>query len=116
MPGDGLALPVTVCCEIELIDVLEQRLELGDGGLFVRRDHVEGLEVVLDVDTESRPGLTLVLGGHVRSAAWEVPDVSAGRLHHVVVAEIRGDLAGLGRRLDDHEPAHDTASPAGCCT
>jgi len=57
VPGDGLALAVLVCREVELVGVLEERLELGDLLLLVGRDDVEGLEVVIDVDAEAGPRL-----------------------------------------------------------
>ena len=65
VPGDGLAFAVTVRGQIELVDVLELVLEVGDGALLVRADDVERLEVVVDVHTQSRPRLGLVLGRHV---------------------------------------------------
>ena len=61
VPGDGLALAVLVRGEVELVGVLDQRLELADLLLAVRADDVERLEVVVDVDAEARPGLALVL-------------------------------------------------------
>jgi hypothetical protein len=57
MPGDGLALSVTVSGQIELVDVLEQVLQLGDGALLIGTDDVERLEVGIDVDAKARPRL-----------------------------------------------------------
>ena len=109
VPGDGLALAVAVRREVELVDLLEGVLELGDRGLLVGRDDVERLEGVVDVDPEARPALALVLGGHVGGAARQVADVAAAGLHDVGGAQVVGDLAGLRGRLDDHEPAQAVA-------
>ena len=63
MPGDRLALAVFVRREQELVDVLELRLQIGDDLLLPRVDDVERLEVVVDVDAEARPGLSLSFAG-----------------------------------------------------
>ena len=62
VPGDGLTLAVLVRGEVQLVGVLEQRLELGDVRLLVARHHVVGLEAVLDVDREAAPRLVLDAG------------------------------------------------------
>ena len=103
VPGDRLTLAVAVRREIELVDILHQRLQLGDRRLLVCRDHVQRLEVVVDVDTEPRPGLALVLRRNVGGAARQVTNVTARRLHDVVAPQIPRNLARLGRRLDDHQ-------------
>ncbi len=97
MPGDGLALTVGVGGEVQLVGILEQALELGDLRLLLRADDVQRLEVVVDVHTEARPRLTLVLRGHVRSASREVANVADRRLHHVILPEVGRDLLGLRR-------------------
>jgi hypothetical protein len=83
VPGDGLALAVLVGGEVELVRVLEQRLELGHLRPLVRRDDVEGLEVVVDVDAEPRPRLALVAGGDVGGVARQVADVADGAVDGV---------------------------------
>jgi hypothetical protein len=105
VPGNRLALTVRVSGEIELVGVLEQTLELGDLALLFRGDDVERLEIVVDVDTEPRPWLTLVLGRHVGRAARQVTNVTDRGLHHVVAAQVRRDLLRLRRRLDDDKTA-----------
>ena len=77
MPGDGLALAVAVGGQIELVDVLEQALQLGDGALLVRADDVERFEVGVDVDPEAGPRLGLVLGGDVGGGPRQIADVPA---------------------------------------
>ena len=101
VPGDGFTLAVTVGGQIELVDVLEEALEFADRGLLVRADDVKRLEVAIDVHPQTGPLLRLVLGGHVGSALGQVPDMAAGGLHDVIAAQISGDLAGFGGRLDD---------------
>ncbi len=92
VPGDGLALAVAVRGQVQLVDVLEQVLQLGDGALLLRADDVERLEVVVDVHPEAGPRLGLVLGGHVSGVARQVADVAAGRFDDVVGAQITGDF------------------------
>ena len=55
VPRDGLALAVLIRREVELVGVLDQRLELADLLLAVGADDVERLEVVVDVDAEAAP-------------------------------------------------------------
>ena len=76
VPGDGLALAVLVCRQVELVGVLEQRLELGDLLLLVGRDDVKGLEVVVDVDAESSPRLRAVLFRNFRGLVGHVANVA----------------------------------------
>ncbi|SKU56608.1 Uncharacterised protein [Mycobacteroides abscessus subsp. abscessus] len=97
VPGDGLTLAVTVRREIELVNVLQQALELGDGALLIRADDVEGLEIRIDVHPEASPGFGLVLGRNVGSGTGQVPDVATRRFDDVSVAEVASDLAGLRR-------------------
>ena len=103
VPGDRLALAVTVRREVELVDVLEQALELGDRALLLGADDVERLEVRVDVDPEARPRLRLVLRGHVGRRPGQVADVAARGLDDVVGAQVAGDFARLGGRLDYDE-------------
>ena len=112
VPRDGLTLAVTVRREVELVDTLEQVLEFGDGALLVGADDVERLEVVVDVHAEARPGLTFIFGRHVRGVAREVANVSARRFDDIVGAEVTGNLARLGRRLD-YDESPDPAAATG---
>ena len=112
VPGDGLALAVTVRRQVELVDVLEQRLELGDRALLLRADDVERLEVVVDVDAEARPRLALVLGGHVGGARGRSRMWPTRRLDDVAGAQVAGDFARLGRRLDYDESPNPAVAAA----
>lgn len=73
VPGNGLTLAVGVCCEVELIALLQLGLEVSDLLLLVLADDVERGEVILRVNTEARPGFLLIFGGDVGSAAGKVP-------------------------------------------
>ena len=106
VPGDGLALAVLIRREHELVGVLEELLELGDLRLLAGRDHVDRLEVVVDVDPEACPRQTLVLGRDLVGALREVTDVTDRGVHDVAVAEVARNAADLVRRLDDHEAGH----------
>jgi hypothetical protein len=90
MPGDRLALAVTIRSQIKLVDVFEQALELGDRGLLVRADDVERLEVLVDVHPEPGPRLRLVLRGDVGRRPRQVADVPAGGLDDVVGTQVAG--------------------------
>src|SRR5690349_4485594 len=118
MPGDGLALTVAVRREVELVDLLEQVFQLGDGALLFWADDVERFEVVVDVHAESRPRLGLVLGWHVGGVSRQVANVSPRRLDDVVGAQVASYFACLGRRLDYDEPPHvpvAAAAAVGVC-
>ena len=104
MPGDGLALAVTVGGQIQLVDVFEQTFEFCDGGLLIRADHVEGFEVVVDVDAGAGPRLGLILSRHVGGVLGKVADMAPGGLDDVIGAQVAGNFARLGGRLDDDEP------------
>ena len=105
VPGDGLALAVTIRGQIELVDVLEQPLQLADRALLLWADDVERLEVGVDVDSKSCPRLRLELRGHVGRRARQVADVPPGGFDDVAGAQITGQFARLGGRLDyDQSP------------
>ena len=103
VPGDRLALTILIRREIELVGVLQQRLQETDVVLLVGVLHVERLEPVVDVDPRAGPLLTLVGLGHVGGVARKVADVTDGRFHGVSGAEVLGDLLGFRRGLDDDE-------------
>jgi hypothetical protein len=63
VPGDGLALAVTVRREVELVDVLEQALEFGDGGLLLGADDVEGSKSWSTLTPRRAQGSDLYLAG-----------------------------------------------------
>jgi len=122
MPRDGLALAVFIRCQDEFVDARHLRLQVADGRLLVGLHHVEGLEVLLDVDAGTRPFLALVLRRNLRRAGRQVADVAARTLHHVVGAEHAGERARLRGRLDDDEflggshfqPSNDGADRSHC--
>src|ERR1019366_8134940 len=71
--------------------------------LSVVRHDVDRFEVVVDVDTQSRPLLTLDRGGYVRRALGQVAYVADRRLDDVVRSEHLLDTGRLGDRLNDDE-------------
>lgn len=86
VPSDGFALAVRVCCEVELIALLQLGLEVCDLLLFLLADDVQRGEVVLRVHAEAGPGFLLVLRRDVSSAAWKIADVPHGGFNNVFVA------------------------------
>jgi hypothetical protein len=109
VPGDGLAFAVFISGQQQFVSALEQVLELRYLLALVVRHDIEGLEVVVHVDAEPGPRLLAVLGGNLRCLVGHVPDVADAGLNDVAVAQIARDRAGLGRRLDDHQPGAVTA-------
>ena len=106
MPCDGFALAVTIRGQIKLVDAFEQALQLGDGALLLGADDVERFKVGVDVDPKAGPWLRLELGGYVRCSPWQVPNVTPRGLDDVAGAQITGQFARLGGRLDyDQSPA-----------
>ena len=103
MPCDCFALAVGVCSKVELVNLLELRLEVGNLFLLVGAHHIQGCKVVFDVDTQAGPLFFFVLGGHVGSSTGEVTNVSHRGFHDVVAAQIRGDLFRFCRRLDNDQ-------------
>ena len=103
VPGDGLALAILIRREVQLVGVLDERLELVDLLPAVWADDVERLEIVLGVDAEPRPRLTLVLRRHVGGVARQVADVTDRRLDDVPRTEVPADRLRFGRGLDDHQ-------------
>lgn len=112
VPRDGLALAVLIGGEEEFVGVLQQVLELLDLSLLVSVDHVDRLEVVLDVHAEAAH-LAGVLLGHLRGAVGKVTDVPDARFDDIAGAEIALDRLRLGRRLDDDESAAAVCGVAG---
>ena len=96
VPGDGLPLAILVGCEIELVGLLHQSLQMAQMVALVAVDDVQRLEVVVDVDTDAGPGLALVGRGDLSGVARQITDVTDGGLDDVAVAEIARDGAGLG--------------------
>ncbi len=103
MPGDRLALAILVRREQELLRVGQPLAQLADLALLVGVDDVQRLEVVLDVDAETGPGLLLELVRDLLRAGRQVANVADRGIDHEVVAEVRGDRPRLRRRLDDHQ-------------
>ena len=60
MPADALPLPIFVGGQNQLVGIFERTFELGDQLAFFVRNHIEGGEVVLDIDPEPRPWLAFV--------------------------------------------------------
>ena len=104
VPGDGLALAILVRREQELLRVGQPLAQLADLALLVGVDDVQRLEVVLDVDAQTRPGLLLELVRNLLRAGRQVANVADRGIDHEVVAEVRGDRPRLRRGLDDHQP------------
>ncbi len=102
VPRDCLALAILIGGQIELVGVFHQRLEVLEVALLVGIDHVQRLEVVVDIYAHSRPLLGLVSLWDLGRVARQVANMADGRLDHVVVAEVARNGAGLGGGLDNN--------------
>ena len=103
MPGDGFPFPVFVGGQVEGLGLLEQFLQLFDLLAFVGGDHINGLEVLLDVHAQVRPRLFPVSLGQLAFVLGQIADVSDGGLDHVILAQELADGASLGRRFDNDQ-------------
>ena len=93
VPGDRLALAVEVGGEEDRVGAAGGLRDVRDLLAPVVRDHVFGLEVVVDVHAEL--ALARVFG--------QVADMAVARQDPVIVTEIALDGAGLGRGFNDDE-------------
>ena len=115
VPRNRLALAILIGREIELVGLLQQRLQVADLVLLVGGDDVQRLEVVVDVDAEVGPLLLLVRLGDLRRLRRQVANVTDRRLDHVLVAEKSRDRARLCRRLhNDQGGTHRLDTTEGC--
>ncbi|MBM2808840.1 MAG: flagellar basal body rod protein [Cutibacterium acnes] len=103
MPGDGLPLAVTIGSEQELVRVLEQALEFADRRPLFWGNDVDRGELVIDVDSGTRPWLPFVLGGNLGCAGGQVAHVTLTGSHGVLGPQVPGDHRGLMGGLDDDE-------------
>ena len=103
VPRDGLAFAVFVGREIELFNFLEGCLQFGDNLLAARGNDVDRLEVIVDVDAESGPLLTLDRGGNVGGTLGQIADVTDRWLDDEVLAEHGLNTGGLRDRFNNYE-------------
>ena len=101
MPSNGLPFAILIGGEIELVGVLEEPLQAADMAFLVGVNQVEGLEVVLDVDSQDLPFLVRSLD--VAGADGQVTDVANGGLDDEVLTQEPRDRASFGGGFDDHE-------------
>ncbi len=95
MPGDCLPFAVFIRCEVKLVGILQLGFEFPNGALLVCCDHIERLEIGVDIDPGASPFLTLVLGGNLRGAGREVANVTTAGLNDVVRTEKLGQADRL---------------------
>ncbi len=87
VPGDRFTLAIFVRRQVQVIRFLQRRLELADLFLFVIGNNVNRLKVLVDVDGQIRPRLTLILLGHIGPVARQIADVSDARFDLISAAE-----------------------------
>ena len=97
MPRNGLSFAILVSCEVQAVRLLEGLPQLGDLLLLPRRNDVDGLEVILDVDAKVGPLLALVLRGNLLGPMRQVTYVANARLNLERITEELRDGARLRR-------------------
>ena len=104
VPRDGLSFAILVCCEDEFVSFFERLFQFGY--LFLSLgflDHIDRLEVLVDVHTEACPRLTLVLRRHLSGAVRKVTDM-AHRSHDLIAfRQVFLDGCCFCGGLDDYE-------------
>ena len=104
VPGDRLPFAVLVGRQVELVDVGEHLLEHLHPFPSLLGHHVQGLEVVVDVDSEAGPvSHPLAFGGISAADRGQVANMAHRRLDRHLGSEESGDGSGLRRGLDDDE-------------
>src|SRR5690606_14216873 len=103
VPTDRFTLAVLIRRDVELVGVLQGRLELLDDVLLAGRDDVYGLEAFVDVDTQASPALALDLTGDLGSRGRQVADVTHAGLDLIIGRKEAADGASLGGGLHDDE-------------
>ena len=89
MPGNGLALAIGIACQIDFAGILGIFFQSLDEVALAPDIDVLGLEVVLHIDAK------LALG--------QIPEMSHGGTHHVLLAQIFLYGLGLSRGLHHHQ-------------
>ena len=92
MPGNGLALPVRVGCQIDKIGLVRCRLQLTDNFILALDGHIGGLKMIVHI--------------HAQFLFGQVAEMAHGSLHLIAVSQIFGDGLGLGGRLHDQKFCH----------
>ena len=89
VPGNGLALPVRVGCQIYLIALFREGFQILDDVFLALDRLVDRREIVLQI--------------HAHRALGQIAEVAHTGLDLVAAAQVFADRLGLGRRLDDHQ-------------
>ena len=118
MPGNRLALAVTVGRQVHCVRVVRQLLQVGNDLLFAGQHLVTCCPIIVGIDTHPRDQLgtrVLPASGLLRFlctlARWGRPTLrlAAGRqvahvadtgLHNIIAAQVAVDRPGFGRRFD----------------
>ena len=89
VPGNGLALPIRVGCEIDGVRLGGFRLQLLDEGFLAPHRNILGGKIMLDI--------------HAHFALGQVPQVAHAGLDGVAGAEVLSDGLCFGGGLHDHK-------------
>ena len=103
VPADGFSLAVLVSCEVDEVRFPDRGPHFLDQVLLALRNHVDRLELSVDIDAQTAPRLLLVLGRNLGRAVGQVADMPDRRLHDEAFGEELRDRACLGGRLDNDE-------------
>src|SRR5690606_29706254 len=103
VPGNAFPFAVFVGREVDFRGFLHLAFELVNYLCLALRRYVEGCEVIVDINSKSRPGQRLVFCRHIGSCLGEVPHVAHAGFHYKVYGEKFGYGTSLRGRLDNYQ-------------
>ena len=89
MPGNGLAFPVRVGCQIDVLAALGRFFQIGNDRFLALHGDIVGFKIIFKIDAH------LAFG--------QVPQVTHAGLDLILGPQILANGFGLGRRLHDHK-------------
>ena len=102
MPTDGLPFAIFIRRQVEFLGLAQEFAELRDLLLLSRRNNVDGLEIVFDIDTQISPFFLLQVRRNLLRPLGKIAHMPYAGFYRVVRSQESRDRPGLGRRLDNH--------------
>jgi hypothetical protein len=102
VPRNRFPFAVFVRREIKVFSILKGRLQKIYMFLFVSRNDVQGLKVMLDVYPKASPGLRFEFRRDFLRPSRQVPNVTDGGFHLEIAPEDLGDRLRFRWRFDDY--------------
>ena len=102
MPTDRLPLPVLVRRKNQLVRLFQQVLQARHNLLLIGRHHIQRLEIIIYVDSQIRPRLSLVFCRNLLRRRWKIPDMPHGRIHNILLRKILLNRLRFGWGLNNN--------------